>query len=41
LQDREFFSAIREAREPNASVTQSIDAMWTLERLDQCLKRDS
>src|SRR3954466_9166070 len=41
LQDREFFSAIREGREPNASVAQAIDAMRTLDRLDQCLKRDS
>ena len=41
LQDREFFAAIREGREPNASVAQAIDAMRTLERLDQCLKRDS
>jgi 2-hydroxy-4-carboxymuconate semialdehyde hemiacetal dehydrogenase len=41
LQDREFFAAIREGRETNASVAQAIDAMRTLERLDQCLKRDS
>jgi 2-hydroxy-4-carboxymuconate semialdehyde hemiacetal dehydrogenase len=41
LQDREFFAAIREGREPNASVAQAIDAMRTLDRLDQCLKRDS
>lgn len=40
LQDREFFAAIREGREPNASVAQTIDAMRTLDRLDQCLKRD-
>jgi 2-hydroxy-4-carboxymuconate semialdehyde hemiacetal dehydrogenase len=41
LQDREFFAAIRAGREPNASVAQAIDAMRTLDRLDQCLKRDS
>jgi 2-hydroxy-4-carboxymuconate semialdehyde hemiacetal dehydrogenase len=41
LQDREFFAAIRDLREPNASVAQAIDAMRTLDRLDQCLKRDS
>jgi 2-hydroxy-4-carboxymuconate semialdehyde hemiacetal dehydrogenase len=41
LQDREFLAAIREGREPNASVAQAIDAMRTLDRLDQCLKRDS
>jgi 2-hydroxy-4-carboxymuconate semialdehyde hemiacetal dehydrogenase len=41
LQDREFFAAIRDLREPNSSVAQAIDAMRTLDRLDQCLKRDS
>src|SRR3954464_2353522 len=41
LQDREFFAAIREKREPNASVAQILPAMRTLDRLDQCLKRDS
>jgi 2-hydroxy-4-carboxymuconate semialdehyde hemiacetal dehydrogenase len=39
LQDREFFAAIREKREPNASVAQVIDAMRTLDRLDQCLAK--
>ena len=39
LQDREFFSAIQEGREPNASVTQTISAMRVLDRLEQQLKR--
>jgi 2-hydroxy-4-carboxymuconate semialdehyde hemiacetal dehydrogenase len=34
LQDREFFSAIREHREPNASVAQCLPAMQTLGRLE-------
>jgi len=37
LQDREFFSAIREGREPNASVAQCLPAMRTLGRLEQQL----
>ncbi len=37
LQDREFFSAIDEGREPNASVTQCLDAMKTLDRLERTL----
>ena len=37
LQDREFFSAIDERREPNASVRQCLDAMTTLDRLEQTL----
>ena len=37
LQDREFFTAIREGREPNASVGQAIDAMRTLDRVEHCL----
>ena len=37
LQDREFFTAIRERREPNASVAQVLPAMRTLDRLDRCL----
>ena len=37
LQDREFFAAIREQREPNASVAQCITAMQTLDRLEQQL----
>ncbi|MFT3905298.1 MAG: Gfo/Idh/MocA family oxidoreductase [Steroidobacteraceae bacterium] len=38
LQDREFFAAIREDREPNASVAQCLSAMRTLDRLEQCFK---
>jgi 2-hydroxy-4-carboxymuconate semialdehyde hemiacetal dehydrogenase len=34
LQDREFFAAIREGREPNASLAQCLPAMRTLGRLD-------
>ncbi|MDH3756161.1 MAG: Gfo/Idh/MocA family oxidoreductase [Acidimicrobiia bacterium] len=37
LQDREFFAAIDEGREPNASVRQCLDAMRTLDRLEQTL----
>ena len=37
LQDREFFSAIREKREPNASVAQCVPAMETLDRLEKSL----
>ncbi len=37
LQDREFFSALDESREPNASVRQCLDAMKTLHRLEQAL----
>jgi 2-hydroxy-4-carboxymuconate semialdehyde hemiacetal dehydrogenase len=37
LQDREFFDAIRENREPNGSVAQCLPAMNTLDRLEQCL----
>jgi 2-hydroxy-4-carboxymuconate semialdehyde hemiacetal dehydrogenase len=39
LQDREFFAAIRERREPNASVAQALPAMQTLNRLEQILQR--
>ncbi|MDH5771542.1 MAG: Gfo/Idh/MocA family oxidoreductase [Rhodospirillaceae bacterium] len=38
LQDREFFSAIKEGREPNASVAQALTAMETLDRLEKNLK---
>jgi len=38
LQDREFFTAIQEKREPNASVQQTISAMRTLDRLEQMLE---
>ncbi|HEV7477176.1 MAG TPA: Gfo/Idh/MocA family oxidoreductase [Burkholderiales bacterium] len=37
LQDREFFAAIREKREPNASVAQCLPAMETLDRLEKSL----
>jgi 2-hydroxy-4-carboxymuconate semialdehyde hemiacetal dehydrogenase len=37
LQDREFFAAIKEKREPNASVQQTISAMRTLDRLERVL----
>jgi 2-hydroxy-4-carboxymuconate semialdehyde hemiacetal dehydrogenase len=37
LQDREFFAAIREGREPNASIAQCLTAMRTLDRLEQDL----
>jgi 2-hydroxy-4-carboxymuconate semialdehyde hemiacetal dehydrogenase len=40
LQDREFFAAIRERREPNASVAQCLEAMRTLDRLERCLQQD-
>ncbi|HEY4972382.1 MAG TPA: Gfo/Idh/MocA family oxidoreductase, partial [Steroidobacteraceae bacterium] len=40
LQDREFFSAIRQQREPNASVAQCLPAMQTLARLDSCLQEN-
>ncbi len=35
LQDREFFAAIKEGREPNASVAQCLTAMETLDRLER------
>jgi 2-hydroxy-4-carboxymuconate semialdehyde hemiacetal dehydrogenase len=38
LQDREFFAAIQEKREPNSSVEQTISAMRVLDRLEQMLK---
>jgi 2-hydroxy-4-carboxymuconate semialdehyde hemiacetal dehydrogenase len=37
LQDREFFAAIRERREPNGSLRQVLPAMQTLHRLEQML----
>jgi len=39
LQDREFFKAITERREPNASVAQILPAMRTLDRLERILER--
>jgi 2-hydroxy-4-carboxymuconate semialdehyde hemiacetal dehydrogenase len=38
LQDREFFAAIRERREPNASVAQCLPAMQTLGKLERQLE---
>jgi 2-hydroxy-4-carboxymuconate semialdehyde hemiacetal dehydrogenase len=37
LQDREFFAAIREGREPNASVSQVLPAYRTLDRVEKSL----
>ena len=37
LQDREFFAAIREGREPNSSVAQVLPCYRTLQRLEQQL----
>jgi len=37
LQDREFFAAIRDKREPNSSVAQCLAAMETLDRLEKSL----
>ena len=37
LQDREFFAAIKERREPNASVAQVLPAMRTLGKLEEML----
>ena len=37
LQDREFFAAIQERREPNASVQQCFPAMQVLDRLEKIL----
>lgn len=37
LQDREFFAAIKEGREPNSSIAQCLPAMETLDRLEKCL----
>jgi 2-hydroxy-4-carboxymuconate semialdehyde hemiacetal dehydrogenase len=38
LQDREFFAAIQEKREPNSSVEQTISAMQVLDRLERMLE---
>jgi 2-hydroxy-4-carboxymuconate semialdehyde hemiacetal dehydrogenase len=38
LQDREFFAAIQEGREPNASVAQALPALETLDRLEKVLR---
>lgn len=39
LIDREFFSAIREGREPNSSVAQVLPAMETLDRIERSMSR--
>jgi len=39
LQDREFFAAIRQQREPNASVAQCLPAMQTLAKLESRLQQ--
>jgi 2-hydroxy-4-carboxymuconate semialdehyde hemiacetal dehydrogenase len=38
LQDREFFAAIREGREPNASLAQVLPAYRTLDQIDKSLR---
>jgi 2-hydroxy-4-carboxymuconate semialdehyde hemiacetal dehydrogenase len=38
LQDREFFAAIAQKREPNASIAQVLPAMRTLDRLEKSLE---
>jgi len=37
LEDREFFAAIKEKREPKSSVKQCLDAMRTLDRLEKVM----
>jgi 2-hydroxy-4-carboxymuconate semialdehyde hemiacetal dehydrogenase len=37
LADREFFAAIAQDREPNSSVQQCLEAMKTLDRLEQSM----
>ena len=39
LQDREFFEAIKENREPNSSVAQCFEAMNTLGKIEHCLNQ--
>ena len=39
LEDREFFAAIKEKREPNSSVRQVLDCMRTLDKLERELNR--
>ena len=39
LEDREFFAAIRERRDPKSSLEQTLAAYRTLERLEQQLGR--
>jgi 2-hydroxy-4-carboxymuconate semialdehyde hemiacetal dehydrogenase len=38
LQDREFFAAIQEGRAPNGCVSQTINAMRTLDRIEKCFE---
>jgi len=38
LQDREFFAAIKEGREPNASVAQALPAMQVIDRIEKTLE---
>jgi 2-hydroxy-4-carboxymuconate semialdehyde hemiacetal dehydrogenase len=38
LQDREFFAAIRERREPNAGIRECLAAMQTLDHLERQLQ---
>ena len=38
LQDREFFAAIQEGREPNGSVAQCLPAMRTLDQIERALQ---
>ena len=40
LQDREFFAAIQEKREPNSSVQQVLGAMAVLDKLEHCVGRE-
>ena len=40
LQDREFFAAIREGREPNASVAKVLPCYRTLDLLDRQLTKE-
>jgi len=40
LEDREFFAAIKEKREPKSSVKQCLDAMRTLHKLEQEMKAE-
>ena len=37
LQDREFFAAIRDKREPNSSAQQALEAMRTLDKIEKSL----
>ena len=37
LIDREFISAVRESREPNGSVHDTLNAMYTLDRIEKTL----